>query len=156
MSRRKREAERLARKRDYRANRRAMILRTMSLSNNGAVERSAADLKKQLDAMPGKPQEKYIVVLRCSGNDFYSYPIYGCPDGFTAAMQDAIKKHQKMDRPEIEGGVVQGIGKTSFNPPDVLVQMMAMGVKVAVTNRLENRLSIDGELDGAFAQGRTN
>jgi hypothetical protein len=156
MSRQKREAERLARKREYRANRAAMILRTMSLSSDGAVRKTATDLKKQLDALPGKPQEKYMVVLRCSGNDFYSYPIYGCPDGFTAAMQDAIKKHQKMDRSEIEGGIVQGIGDTSFNPPDVLVQMMAMDVKVAVTNRIENRQSIDGELDGAFAQGRTN
>ena len=156
MSRQKREAERLARKREYRANRGAMVLRTMSLSSDEAVGTIAANLKKHLDALPGNPQEKYVVVLRCSDNDFYTYPIYGCPDGFTAAMQDAIKKHQKMARPEIKGGVVQGIGKTSFNPPDVLVQMMAMGVKVAVTNRLENRQSIDGELDGAFAQGRTN
>lgn len=153
MSRNRNEAERLARKREYRLNRGARVLRTTTLSSDGAVEKSAAELKKQLDALPGKPEEKYMVFLRCSDNDFYTYPIYGCPNGFTAAMQDAIEKHQNAVRAEILGGFVQGIGNARFNPPDVLVQMMAMGVNVLVTNRIENRLSIDGALNGAFAQG---
>jgi len=153
MSRERKQAERLARKREYRASREAKVLRTTMLSSDRAFEKNAADLLKQLDALPGKPEEKYMVLLRCSDGDVYSYPIYGCADGFTAAMQDAIKKHQRAGRPEIEGGLVQGIGSASFNPPDALVQMMAMGAKVLVTNRLENRQSIDGELNGTFGQG---
>jgi hypothetical protein len=153
MSRERKQAERLARKREYRASREARVLRTTVLSSDEAVEKNAADLRRQLDALPGKPEEKYMALLRCGDGDLYSYPIYGCADGFTAALQDAISKHRQMGRPEIEGGFVQGIGSTSFSPPDVLVQMMAMGAKVLVTNRLENRRSVDGELNGAFGQG---
>jgi len=153
MSRMKREAERLGRKREYRARQGARILRSMALSSDGAIEKNLADLQKQLRVLPGKPEEKYMVLLRCGDGDFYSYPIYDCADGFTAAMQDAIKKHQRAGHPEIKGGLVQGIGSASFNPPDALVQMMAMGAKVLVTNRLENRQSIDGELNCVFAQG---
>src|SRR2546428_4530749 len=127
MSRERKQAERIARKREYRAGRAARVLRTTTLSTDRAVEKNITDLKKQLDALPGKPEEKYMVILHCSDNAFYTYPIYGCPDGFTAAMQSAIEKHQKMGHPEIQRGMVQGIGNTSFNPPDELVQMMAMG-----------------------------
>lgn len=153
MSRERKQAERLARKREYRERRQARVLRTTVLSSDRAVQKNAADLLRQLDALPGKPEEKYVVLLRCADGDVYSYPIYGCTDGFTAAMQDAMRKHQQAARPEINGGLVQGIGSTSFSPPDALVQMMAMGAKVLVTNRLENRQSTDGELNGAFAQG---
>ena len=153
MSRETKEAERLARKRAYRANRGAQVLRTTTLSSEESVNKTIAGVHKQLHVLPGKPEEKYMVILRCVGNNFYSYPIYGCPDGFTAAMRDAITKHQEMDRPEIEGGVVQGIGNICFNPPDAMVQVMAMGANVAVTNRLENRQADDPTLRGQFGQG---
>lgn len=153
MSRERKQAERLARKREYRASRGARVLRTTMLSDDLAVAKRSAELAKQMEALPGKPEEKYMVFLRCSGSDFYTYPIYGCADGFTAAMQDAIKKHQNAGRPEVLGGYVQGIGSAAFRPPDALVQMMAMGVKVVVTNRIENRQSTEGALDGSFVQG---
>jgi len=145
--------ERLARKQEYRIRRGARLLRSKELSSDAAVQKNLADLRKHLRALPGKLEEKYMVLLRCSDGDVYSYPIYGCTDGFTAALHDAITKHQHAARPEIKGGFVQGIGSTAFRPPDALVQVMAMGGKVLVTNRLENRQSVDGELNGIFVQG---
>ena len=153
MSRERKLAERIARKKQYRDSSGPRTLRTATLSSEERIDNTSVDLQKQLNALPGKPEEKYMVVLHCSDNNFYSYPIYGCPNGFTAAMQDAINKHKRMDRPEIQRGIVKGIGNTSFNPPDELVQMMAMGCKVVVTNRLENKQVNDPNLRGKIGQG---
>jgi len=156
MSRARKEAERLARKREYRANRIANVICSGSLSSDDEMQKIAVRLAKQMVALPGAPEQKYMVVLLCGKDGCYTYPIFGCPDGFTAAMQDAIKKHQEMNRPDIQGGFVKGIGDALFRPPDALVQMMAMGVDVLVTNRLENRPSHDPTLHGDFGQGGTN
>lgn len=153
MSRERKLAERIARKKEYRASSEARSLRTLTLSTEEAISKSLAGLERQLRALPGKSEEKYMAVLHCTDNNFYSYPIYSCPNGFTAAMQDAIKKHQEVERPQVVGGMVQGIGNASFNPPDELVQMMAMGVKVLVTNRVENTLPNDQNLRGTLGQG---
>src|SRR5450631_2782711 len=101
MSRERRLAERIARKKQYRDRTEPRTLRTETLSSEEQIENSIADLKKQLNALPGKPEEKYMVVLHCSDDNFYSYPIYGCLNGFTAAMHDAINKHKRMERPQI-------------------------------------------------------
>jgi hypothetical protein len=103
--------------------------------------------------MPGKPEEKYIVLLRCSDSGIYSYPIYGCSDGFTAALKDAIEKHQELTSAAIERGMVQGVGDGSYNPPDYLVRMMALGAKVIVSNRVQNRVTKKTDLRGIVGQG---
>lgn len=153
MSREKKERERNERKRMYRAECEARVLRTKSMSSESDVQACIAEVKKHLNALPGKPEEKYAVILRCGDGGFYSYPIYGCSDGFTAAMQDAIGKHQNAGRAPIQGGLVQGIGNMVYQPPDFLVQAMAMGAKVLVTNRLENRRTDDQTLRGIFGMG---
>lgn len=153
MSRARKEAERLARKREYRANRGSRLICSGAVSTDDEMQKTAVRLAKQLDAMPGAPEHKYMVFLVCAEDGCYTYPIYGCADGFTAALQDAIKKHQEMNRPEIQGGFVKGIGDSVFRPPDAIVQMMAMGVNVVTTNRLENRPSGDPNLRGSFGQG---
>ncbi len=153
MSRERKLAERIARKKQYRDGSEPRTLRTKTLSSNEQIGKSIADLKRQLNSLPGKPEEKYMTVLHCSDNNFYTYPIYRCPNGFTAAMQDAINKHQGMERPQIVRGMVHGVGNVSFNPPDGVVQIMAMGGKVLVTNRLENKPANDPNLRGKMGQG---
>jgi len=149
MSRERKEQERIAKKLAYRTEREAKPLRMVGHDTKKYVKR----ILRQLNAMPGKPEEKYLVLLRCSDGRIYSYPIFCCSEGFTAAMQDAIQKHQSAGRPEIEGGMVQGIGSTSFRPPDTFVQMIAMGANVVVTNRLENRKTSSASLFGSFGMG---
>src|SRR3984885_3876592 len=153
MSRERKLAERIARKKQHRDSSGPRTLRTATLSSEERIANTSVDLLKQLNALPGKPEEKYMDVLHCSDNHFYSYPIYACPNGCTAAMQDATNKHQRMERPEIQRGIVKGIGNPSFSPPDQLVQMMAMGWKVLVTNRLENRQANDPNQRGKIGQG---
>ena len=153
MSRERKQAERLARKREYRANRGAKVICSGSVSSDEEIQKATVRLAKQLEVMPGAPEHKYMVFLLCGEDGCYTYPIFGCPDGFTADMQDAIKKHQDMNRPEIQGGFVKSIGDALFRPPDAMVQMMAMGVNVLVTNRLDNRPSDDPTLRGQFGQG---
>ena len=138
MSREKRKRKRQQRREIYRQQSNGRVIRTGIFSPE-AMSHQAALLAKQFEAMPGKPEEKYLVVLGCAGNTIFTYPIYGCADGFTAALQDAIRKHQRENRPQIQSGRVQGIGDFVFAPPDLLVQMMAKGVPVLVTNRAENR-----------------
>lgn len=153
MSKEKRQRERIARKNAYRAECGTRGLRTRPLSSEEDVEACIADIKKHLNALPGTPEEKYMVRLRCAEADFYSYPIGGCRDGFTAALQEAVKQHQRAGRAPIQGGIVQGIGDVVYQPPDFLVQAMAKGAKVLVTNRLENRRTDDRSLRGLFGQG---
>jgi hypothetical protein len=98
-------------------------------------------LKRQFDAMPGPAEEKYLVALRCKDGGVYHYPIYQCKDGFTAALKDAILKHQEENRPTVDGGMVQGCGTTTFDPPDSIVQLIAAGGEVIAVNKLHNNPS---------------
>lgn len=152
MSREKKQQERLSRKKEYRKTQEARVLGF----GRGSVEKYVHDINKQMDAMPGKPEEKYMVFLRCSNNTIYSYPIYGCSDGFTAALRDAIEKHRNLIPAVIEGGIVQGIGDITYEPPDYLVQMMALGANIVVTNRLQNRVAKESDLRGSIGQGGGN
>lgn len=151
MSRERKEKERMAKKLAYRAERGSRVLQISSSSDD--TDAYVRRLLRQLDAMPGKPEEKYIVLLRCSDSDIYSYPIYGCSEGFTAALQDAIAKHKDARRADIRSGCVQGIGDTLYQPPDYLVRGIANGAKVLVTRRLENSQAAAGDLRGSFGQG---
>lgn len=153
MSREKKERQRLLRRQDYRAQQTGRVLRAITPRSEAEVERFFEQTMKQMDAMPGKPDEKFVVFLRCSNGVVFTYLIYGCVEGFTAAMRDAIEKHREANRPAIEGGAVRGVGNASFTPPDFMVQMMAKGVRVLLTNRLENRPADSRELFGDFGQG---
>jgi len=151
MSRERKERERIARKQAFRAEQEARVLRSVPFGKS--VETCERQLLRQLDAMPGRPEEKYIVFLRCSDNGVYSYPLYGCTEGFTAALKDAIEKHKEAGRADIQSGCVQGVGDTLYQPPDYLVRGIANGAKVLVTRRVENRQAIAGALRGGFGQG---
>ena len=148
MTREKKPLE-IDRKHEYPASFGARMLSSTSM----ALEECLGDIRKQMKTMPGRAEEKYVVFLHCSDNSLHAYPIYECSEGFTAAMQCAIEEHQRLTLAVIDGGLVHGIDDSVYEPPDYLVQMMALGANVLVTNRLQNRPTKASDLRGNLGQG---
>jgi hypothetical protein len=114
----------------------AEIVETKSLSDLGedGLEKMLTDYLKELNSLPGQAKEKYLVVLRADSNSLF-YPIINCPAGFTAALKDAMRKHREMGRSRVESArVLSADGKRSFEPPDYIIEMIALGANVVGFN----------------------
>ena len=114
------------------------FIRTVEPGDAKGLNRSAEFAQKQLDAMPGPKDQKFLVFVTAKDNTIYHYPVYYSP-GFTEALQHALTLHKRISTSPVQSASVYGSSGKVLELPDAMVQMMAMGARVLITNRLSNK-----------------
>jgi hypothetical protein len=116
----------------------ARVIRTVELANAVGLNRSAEFAQRQMDAMPGRKEQKFLVFVTAKDNAIHHYPVFYSP-GFTEALQHALNLHRRISTSRVQCASVFGSSGKVLELPDAVVQAMAMGARVLITNRLSNK-----------------